>query len=70
MYYGLFIRVGHKLVRVDRTTGFTLETAKKEFANLVTQLMEKGFTPLFRPLRPVKLIDIRTADRKYAKSLW
>lgn len=65
MYYGLFLRVGHTFVRVDTTTGFTYDTAKERFAHLKRILGEKA---VLRKLPPVKQIDIRKADRRYAKS--
>lgn len=67
MYYGLFIRVDHKLVRVDTTTGFTLETAKVRFAPLILALDGRG---LLRQLPPVKQIDAFSADKKYARTPW
>lgn len=70
MYYGLFTRVGGSYVRIDTTTGYTLETAKREFAPLVKMLLAAGFRPVFRKLPPVKQIDPYTADKKYAKTPW
>lgn len=65
MYYGLFVRVGHAFIRVDTTTGYTIDTAKVRFAHLIRILGEKA---VLRPLPPVKLIDIKAKDRRYAKN--
>lgn len=70
MYYGLFIRVGHKYVRVDTTHGYTIDTARHEFRHLVQLLVDSGVQPHFRPLPPVKQVDPYTADHKYAKTPW
>lgn len=70
MYYGLFARQGHKFIRIDTTTGYTLDTARQRFSHLIVALLDAGVKPLLRPLPPVKLIDARVADRKYAKTPW
>lgn len=67
MYYGLFLRVGHTYVRVDTTTGYTIDTAKEKFRHLMLILGSKA---VLRPLPPVKLIDVKKADKKYAKTPW
>lgn len=67
MYYGLFVRIGHRLIRVDTTTGYTLDTAKEKFKHLMQILGSKA---VLRPLPPVKQIDVKKADRKYARSEW
>lgn len=67
MYYGLFIRVGHKLIRVDTTTGYTYDTARRMFAPLIASL---GGCGILRKLPPVKPIEAYPADKKYAKTPW
>lgn len=67
MYYGLFIKVGHRFVRVDTTTGYTIDTAKEKFKPLIAVL---GGKAVLRPLSPIKLIDSCVADRKYAHTPW
>lgn len=68
MYYGLFTKVGHKFIRVDRTTGYTLDTAKRMFQPLIATLRESGLKAELRKLPPVKQINPYTADAKYARS--
>jgi hypothetical protein len=70
MYYGLFVKVDKRWLRVDTTTGYTLETARVKFLPLVLALRGKGIEPEFRLLRPVKAIDPYVADKKYAKTPW
>lgn len=67
MYYGLFVKMGRKFIRVDQTTGYTLETAKKVFA---AQLLTLGSYGHLRLLPPVKQIVINKKDRQYAKTPW
>ena len=67
MYYGLFIRVGHRIIRVDTTTGYTIDTARQRFAPLMIALEGKGF---LRKLPAVKQVDERIADRRYVKTPW
>lgn len=70
MYYGLFVRVDGAWLRVDTTRGFTLETAKREFAALAAALREHNIPFEYRKLPRVKQIDVRGPDRKYARTPW
>lgn len=66
MYYGLFIRVNRQLIRVDTTTGYTLDTAKQKFKHLMLALPQT----FLKALPPVKQIDPFVADKKYARTPW
>lgn len=68
MYYGLFIKIGHRFIRVDTTTGYTEETAKIQFRHLIASLTEKGVKSVLRKLKPVKQISLK--DRGYARTPW
>lgn len=70
MYYGLFVRVGQKFVRVDGTTGYTLETAQTQFAPLMRMLRARNVEPVLKKLPPVRQLDPYSADKKYAKTPW
>ena len=68
MYYGLFMKVGRRWVRVDTTTGYTYDTAKKLFAPLIQAL--SGCTTELRRLPPVKQIVVNKEDKRYARTPW
>lgn len=70
MYYGLFVRANGTWLRVDTSTGYTLETAKRELAREVAAFIVNGVPYAFRKLPPVKPTDDRGPDRKYAKTPW
>lgn len=70
MYYGLFVRVDGTWLRVDVSQGYTLETAKVVLAPTVRALIDAGLRYEFRKLPPVKQIDVRGPDKKYAKTPW
>ena len=70
MYYGLFVRVGHRLIRVDTTTGYTIDTAKRMIAPLIATLTAKGLRTQLRELPPVKQIVVNQKDKRYAKTPW
>ena len=69
-YYGVFVKLGRKYIRIDTTTGYTLETAKEKFRPIVLALLEKGLKAEFRLLQPVPLTDAWSSDKKYAKTPW
>lgn len=68
MYYGLYIKIGRRFIRVDTTTGYTIDTAKVQFRYLILALTDKGIDYYLRELPRVKLIDIKARDRRYLKS--
>lgn len=68
MYYGLFIKSGNRFIRVDTTTGYTLETAKVKFRDLIAKLNAANVSYYLRKLPPVKQIQVK--DKGYARTPW
>jgi hypothetical protein len=64
-YYGLFIKLEGEWKRLFPAESYTLETARKRWWMELLHLSAK-----LRPLPPVKQIDPRKADKKYAKTPW
>lgn len=70
MHYGLFVKHGRTYIRIDATTGYTEETAKKVFRPLIQALEATGVKPILRKLPPVKQIDVAAKDKQYARTPW
>lgn len=70
MYFGLFVKVRNSWLRVDTTTGYTLDTAKERFKGLAALLISKGLRAELRKLPSVKLVEPFAKDKFYARTPW
>ncbi len=65
-YYGLFVKVEGEWRRLG-TESYTLETAKRRWVQFLFNCDAKF---KLKALPPVKQLDVKAADRKYANTPW